>query len=84
MSDATWWSKGVVASHAISKGDLKDLHGIDKGLDKVSTMIFAFYIYIGGDSGYSAINNAHLAVRSIKSDAHICKSQDYKMNVKAK
>jgi len=66
MDDAAWWSKGVVPTYAISKADVKDLAS-SKGLDVASTTILALNIYTGGNSGDSAVNNARLAAKFIKS-----------------
>jgi hypothetical protein len=67
MDDATWWSKSVVPTYAISKADVKDLASISKGLDAATTTILALNIYTGGGDSKSSINNARLAAKFIKS-----------------
>lgn len=67
MSDATWWSKGVVPIYAISRADMKDFAGTSKGLEAASNTISFINIYMDGDSNDSAINNARLVAKFIKS-----------------
>jgi len=67
MSNEQWWQKNVIASYALSKADTKDLAGISKDLDAVSTTILNLTLTASASSKEQALDNVRTASKFLRS-----------------
>lgn len=67
MTDAKWWSKNVVPTYSLTKGDTKDLASISKDLQESGgTNILNLVVTAKGGSKESAVTHVTTATQFIK------------------